>query len=254
MLKLSNQSVVPASVAPDDPYLEAIALTHLAKQTGFEDRQKLLRYPKKEVEGRFDAFSRQVYQKPLEMRRWCPVKDARLPVDTVLYKLATRSLTPQNYLEGYIYVYQVDTNPGFYKIGRTAKRSNERIKAQERRCKYTAEVVFPPDMNKAIPIPHASRVEKLIHAELKDYRHEQVECKCGVGRHLEWFKTSEAHIKAVIQKWTSWINTSPYEESTTIKRGELVSFGQLKAGRQDSLLESVCRPVQVRRKGQPSWS
>ncbi len=61
-----------------------------------------------------------------------------------------------------------------------------------------------------VEIPHASRVEQLIHTELKEYR-KKIGCCNGCGRgHDEWFDVQGEHVVRVFRKWRNWIEQDPY--------------------------------------------
>lgn len=99
------------------------------------------------------------------------------------------------------------------KIGWT-KDEKKRIR-EHTRCYGESEQVYPPQGHVNTFLPHAKRVERLIHAELVQ-QSMQVEF-CPKNRqqhscHREWFDVGERHAIAVIRRWSRWIKTAPYEE------------------------------------------
>ncbi|KAL2679110.1 hypothetical protein Neosp_009871 [[Neocosmospora] mangrovei] len=60
-------------------------------------------------------------------------------------------------------------------------------------------------------LPHAMRVESLIHAELAAKRKILACGQCGHD-HREWFEISHAESREVVIKWSKWILGQPYLE------------------------------------------
>jgi hypothetical protein len=72
-----------------------------------------------------------------------------------------------------------------------------------------------PEGENSVPVDHAYRVERLIHAELVEQAMLLERCPRSRLRHNghgEWFDVEERHAIAVIRKWSEWISSSPYEE------------------------------------------
>ena len=112
--------------------------------------------------------------------------------------------------DGHVYVYEVEGNKGFVKIGFTTKTIKERSAEWKSQCDRAPRVLYP--LGHAKKIRHANRVEALCLAELK-YRNITVICEACPKRHIEWVEVPAAEAIAVIQKWTKWIGTAPYEDS-----------------------------------------
>jgi hypothetical protein len=111
---------------------------------------------------------------------------------------------------GYVYVYEVEGNKGFVKIGFTTQTIERRSEQWKFQCDRVPKVLYP--LGPAEKIPHANRVEGLCLAELK-YRNVIVICEACPKQHIEWVQVSAAEAIAVIQKWTKWINTTPFHDS-----------------------------------------
>jgi T5orf172 domain len=111
---------------------------------------------------------------------------------------------------GYIYVYEVEGNEGFVKIGFTTQTIKDRSAQWKSECDRVPKVLYP--LGPAEKIPHANRVEGLCLAELK-YRNMTVICEACPKRHIEWVQVPAAEAIAVIQKWTKWIDTAPFKDS-----------------------------------------
>jgi T5orf172 domain len=121
--------------------------------------------------------------------------------------------------DGHVYVYEVEGNKGFVKIGFTTKTIKERSAEWKSQCDRAPRVLYP--LGHAKKIRHANRVEALCLAELK-YRNITVICEACPKRHIEWVEVPAAEAIAVIQKWTKWIGTAPYEDSKRrLTSGEL---------------------------------
>jgi hypothetical protein len=112
--------------------------------------------------------------------------------------------------DGYVYVYEVEGNEGFVNIGFTTQTIKARSGQWKSECGRVPKVLYP--LGAAKKIPHANRVEGLCLAELK-YRNLTVICEACPKRHIEWVQVPAAEAIAVIQKWTKWIGTAPFEDS-----------------------------------------
>jgi hypothetical protein len=112
--------------------------------------------------------------------------------------------------KGYIYLYQVEGNPGFLKLGYTTQTIKQRHDQWQEDCNRVPKLVFPISLTSVKPVPHALRVEALCHAEL-DHCNVYYDCDACGKRHKEWFKVSEQEAIAVIQKWSAWARTVPYK-------------------------------------------
>jgi hypothetical protein len=111
---------------------------------------------------------------------------------------------------GYVYVYEVEGNKGFVKIGFTPQTIEGRSEQWKKfQCDRVPKVLYP--LGPAEKIPHANRVEGLFLAELK-YRNVIVICEDCPKEHMEWVQVPVTEAITVIQKWIKWINTTPFED------------------------------------------
>ncbi|KAL3451520.1 meiotically up-regulated gene 113-domain-containing protein [Aspergillus insuetus] len=112
---------------------------------------------------------------------------------------------------GHIYIYQCTGKFGYYKVGSTTDLA-PRLQTWEKQCGRELMSYFPRSEDDLLPIPHISRVERLIHAELAQYRRREESCKsttCGKA-HQEWFQVDEQHALRVVRKWIAWMRKEPY--------------------------------------------
>lgn len=129
-----------------------------------------------------------------------------------------RPLGEEDKKDGYIYGFQIE-NCAYTKIGwagpRKTKSSledsfDERMDEHHRRGWHNPKVVLKK------LVPHAHRVEKLIHYHLEAGRlKEKCPCqggKCAHATHNEWFNVSLDEIYTVVIAWKHWILQSPYTE------------------------------------------
>ncbi|KAL2193079.1 hypothetical protein P885DRAFT_72423 [Corynascus similis CBS 632.67] len=80
----------------------------------------------------------------------------------------------------------------------------------EHRAHELATCLSAPDIVAYTPlIPHAKRVESLIHAELVANRKVRACWQCG-SDHKEWFTISHAESREVVIRWSKWILQQPY--------------------------------------------
>ena len=119
---------------------------------------------------------------------------------------------------GYIYALSIENYPGYVKIGYTGDSISSRLEAIEKCVSYKLRRY---DDNDYYRIPHYQRLEKLIHAELRNERR-KFDCRCvkkatanDCSRiHGEWFAISQTEASVVINRWRRWISTDPYTGGT----------------------------------------
>ena len=115
---------------------------------------------------------------------------------------------------GYVYVFRVPGNGDFVKIGFTTK-GDTRLEQWKKDCNREPTVIYPATKI----VPHAHRVERLVHAELMEHRL-RIYCeRCG-KQHNEWFEVSANVAISSVKKWSAWMEARPYEERVTRKRSE----------------------------------
>ncbi|KAH7320664.1 meiotically up-regulated gene 113-domain-containing protein [Stachybotrys elegans] len=116
-------------------------------------------------------------------------------------------LSENEMTNGYLYSFTVPGNERFVKIGFTTREGETRIEEWKKSCNRDPIVLYLA--MKAVP--HAHRVEKLVHAELMEHR-VRIYCeRCG-KQHIEWFEAPEAVVIASLKKWSLWMAGKPYEE------------------------------------------
>jgi len=149
----------------------------------------------------------------VEASRFQPtIASPTLPTHIHVRQVARQSLIPKALKIGSIYVYRIPGEQGLLKIGYTTVGVAERLQQWRTKCGHVTELVYPRAEDRQARVKHVLRVEELVHAELKACRYRENGCQgCG-GNHIEWFRASEEHVRAVIAKWTAWVEQGPYEE------------------------------------------
>lgn len=122
----------------------------------------------------------------------------------------TRELGEKDQINGHVYMYEVEGNKGFVKIGYTARLVEDRLREWDFHCNRAPRALYPIPSSTVAKVPNARRVEALCHAEL-DHRRIRIYCKACLKQHLEWFEIPSAEAIAVIQKWSNWMATGPYK-------------------------------------------
>lgn len=147
------------------------------------------------------------------------------PHDKVKRKMMDK-LIPDDLFSGYVYAYEVEGNPGYVKIGYTTRSVEARHEEWKFACNRVPKVLYPMPPSTISAVSNVRRVEALCHAELIR-RRIRIDCKGCLKQHLEWFKVSPAEAIAVIQKWSGWMASGPYQRielrsgvSWTIKEKE----------------------------------
>ncbi|KAL9610495.1 MAG: hypothetical protein Q9167_004804 [Letrouitia subvulpina] len=141
----------------------------------------------------------------------------RLTTEEIVKEQVKKPLTKRDeQVEGEVYIYWVLGNFGLVKIGWTQKSVDSRLNGWYKKCGHLPWRIFPTKYVTK-PIPHAKRVEMLIHAELNGVRRRETSCdKCGRS-HVEWFEVSHAKAVAVAEKWTAWMLKEPYADNGQLK-------------------------------------
>ncbi|KAM3431199.1 hypothetical protein NHJ13734_007404 [Beauveria thailandica] len=116
--------------------------------------------------------------------------------------------------DGFVYLYQVSGNDNLVKIGFTTGQVSTRLESWRKDCHREVTQLYPALDAICKAVPHAHRVERLVHAELMEHR-VRVYCEPCEKQHIEWFKVSAKHAVAVIEKWSLWIQGRPYEKRET---------------------------------------
>jgi hypothetical protein len=160
-----------------------------------------------------------------------PKCDVGTSASALLRKRLEKRLNTTELKAGYIYMYWFPINFGYLKIGYTTVNSKQRLKTWQRQCGHPATGV-----EELFHVPHVARVEKLMHAELKDLRRWEIECRgCGKN-HKEWFYVQTPHAKRVFIKWAEWMKTEPYDEETG---------WNLKEDIDQDKIENLCQPLET---------
>ncbi len=128
---------------------------------------------------------------------------------------------------GCVYVFWDREEPEFKKIG-TAEVFKKRSWRKGCELRIPKEQRVGPNFE----IPFASRIELLIHIELKEYRRKK-RCQVCKQEHRESFQIDEADVLKVINKWVGWAKKEPYIWDNEAKVYRI----------DEDLLPEICKPV-----------
>ncbi|KAL4904647.1 meiotically up-regulated gene 113-domain-containing protein [Aspergillus multicolor] len=141
-----------------------------------------------------------------------PPDKPRPPVSEELERIIVSPLTAKDVnTAGHIYIYQCQGKFGYCKIGYSTDHA-ARLQSWEKQCGRELTSYFPRSDDDLLPVPHVTRVERLIHAELAEYRRKELGCpgtRCG-RTHKEWFEVNELLALLVVRKWLAWMQKLPY--------------------------------------------
>lgn len=126
----------------------------------------------------------------------------------MIAKITPTALLGTEKSSGVLYVYKVTGNDDLVKIGYTCKSVEARHKEWQKDCNRDPVCVFPQDAKKTF-VPHAHRVERLVHAELMKSR-VRIYCDRCRKQHNEWFQVSGEEAIASIERWSRWMSSAPY--------------------------------------------
>ena len=143
-----------------------------------------------------------------------PPKSENLKVNEFVLQQAIEPFTvnknPAKELgEGYLYVYWNEATFGVRKIGFTTYKVSDRLKQWEADCKHAAVEQYSSPGK----VPHAKKVEQLVHADLLEYRVREPACRTCFKSHIEWFRGVDLpYIIGRIEAWSQWASEEPYEK------------------------------------------
>lgn len=131
-------------------------------------------------------------------------------------KVMIKELSREDSMDGLIYIYWIPGNheipEGLVKIGVTSVTVASRL---WRKCHPDLIHKYPTE---SIKFPHAYRVERLIHEELRSSQHKQIVClRCGVNSHVELFAVPLAQAIEVTKRWTEWARGQSYDKNGLIR-------------------------------------
>ena len=170
-----------------------------------------------------------------------PKSTAHLSTSELLRRILTKPLTARDSHIGYLYAYWSPPNFGRVKIG-LSNEPRTRIEQWERQCKHKAKSLIPEDQQHEFKVQNIYRVEALVHAELRDVRLQEVNCK-GCGRtHIEWFDTHREHALRVIKKFVDAMKRDLYER--VYIAGEYV--WKLKESISSAEIDELCTPLELK--------
>jgi hypothetical protein len=148
-----------------------------------------------------------------------------------LHTKVTSPLTTTQKKSGYIYGFQ-RVGANYIKIGYTCDTVQSRVQIWERQCNQKLAIVF------AEPVPHASKLESLIHLSLYHERRSETRCNGCEKRHIEWFEVTLKRAKQVLRMWKAWIETEPYDEDGNLKPVWTKHIERFRMDKMNSSLES----------------
>lgn len=145
----------------------------------------------------------------LELISYQPKWTKNMAVSDVLFEIIAEPLKPTDLKPGFIYMFWEPGNFGKIKIGRT-NNLERRLKEWNDSCKREHAYLPAISRGELAEIAHVSRIERLMHAELKEYRRAAYCSSCG-RNHREWFEVNDSTVMGVFRKWRDWIVQRPYE-------------------------------------------
>lgn len=158
-----------------------------------------------------------------------------------------KELSKTDAMDGWIYIYWIPGDEqipeGLVKIGVTNVAVASRLEERKwwRKCHPDLVQKYP---TKHVNFPHARRVERLIHAELRSFRHKQDGCQhCDRKTHIELFAVPYEEAIEVTKRWTKWARGLPYDNNGLIRKNVF----------QESLTSEVRWHVSCRSLTRPFW-
>lgn len=106
----------------------------------------------------------------------------------------------------------------------------ERLRDWQKKSGHVPELLFPKTEEDLVPIPHVYRFERIVHAQLQNYRKKELECRKCQECHDEWFESSVPEAIDAVRKWSASIREKPYVKGSK--------------GTWALTVEAMCRSVQ----------
>ncbi|KAF1834800.1 DUF1766-domain-containing protein [Decorospora gaudefroyi] len=165
-----------------------------------------------------------------------PKWTSKLSEQEALLSIISTPLKPTEKKDGFIYIFWEEGNFGQVKIGYTSDL-DKRLRSWNQACKRTFTYHKSTANGELGKIPHVSRIERLIHIELKKFR-KAGKCEECNSIHREWFGVTEKQAVQVFRKWQKWISQEPY--ALDPKSGEWRIRPEMLPS-----LPQVCKPVEL---------
>ncbi|KAL8720297.1 MAG: hypothetical protein Q9181_007932 [Wetmoreana brouardii] len=115
--------------------------------------------------------------------------------------------------KGSVYIYWCPGTFGLVKIGVTSKAPEVRLQKWQRHCGHETQLAYPVSKEDREPVPHVYRVEKIVHAQLRNLRRKENKCRKCSKCHHEWFEASLDEAIAAVKRWSAWMRENPYEQA-----------------------------------------
>jgi hypothetical protein len=136
-------------------------------------------------------------------RRYMSESTGDQTAEQSIIKLVEMPLKSREEETGHIYIYQSPSAPGYVKIGVTQGDGPQgRLDGWNAQCKHAVVEYRSQRATERKAVPHAYRVEALVHVELREYRFREQKC-IGCGKnHKEWFKVRPEVADQVVEKYS----------------------------------------------------
>ena len=140
-----------------------------------------------------------------------PLAKSRAHTERYVRGAIMKDLISREETEGFIYIYWFPGNFGHLKIGVTTRSPEERLREWQKQCGHDPILIYPAAEEDRVMIPHVYRVEKLVHAQLRDVRRKETRCEKCEKCHREWFEGPAKVAIATVKRWSAWISDEPYK-------------------------------------------
>ncbi|KAL8748470.1 MAG: hypothetical protein Q9199_008185 [Rusavskia elegans] len=111
----------------------------------------------------------------------------------------------------------------------------ESLRDWQKKSGHVPELLFPKTEEDLVPIPHVYRFERIVHAQLQNYRKKELECRKCQECHDEWFESSVPEAIDAVRKWSASIREKPYV------KGSKGTWALMES--QKDKVEAMCRSV-----------
>ena len=159
-----------------------------------------------------------------------------------------KTLIGKNDFTGVVYILTDPLSPGYLKIGQTRQHIKKRTQVQVKKCERSYRI---QEDDQRLPFKQFHIVEKLVHAELSNYRRVTTCHTCKVPKkpdqpsdHEEWFEMEADEALKVIHRWRNWvIDGNPYNSQGRFNAYWQKELQELESGSVDLVTWLETRPT-----------
>ncbi|KAI0011115.1 hypothetical protein F4779DRAFT_637855 [Xylariaceae sp. FL0662B] len=116
---------------------------------------------------------------------------------------------------GVVYALKHVTNPGFFKVGWSRHSAATRLVQHANCYGNNTELIY-----ESLRLRGAFKVEKLVHATLREKQMLVIECRSCEVCHKEWFRATRNEVETTIKAWIKFVQSGAYRNDKLSEVGQ----------------------------------